>query len=153
MRMLFIDVESLFGRFRVEELSNKRKIITEWRVLTLFADIIWVQAGRLVRAGQAQIANYECSLARELVQGGISLITLVDQSSALWDYGKHAFIYLLVNYLDFVAIVVNHFWVPLVLLFRICESVPDGKTSIVELDGIVGRMLVALPDAMRDRWD
>jgi hypothetical protein len=147
-RRLLTNVQRLLGALEIEEFVDMRKVITERGVSTFLGNVVRVQAGHLVGARQAHVANQKRTLARKVVQRAISLVTLLDQSRALGDNLEHGIVRFFRKDLNVMAVIVAHFRIILVLHSRIRKTVANGKAAQVEMNCAVELGLIAAPDAV-----
>ena len=90
-------------------------------------------------------------MASKCVDGRVSSIALVNQLGACGNGSQHGLVLILGDNLEVVAVVPNHFRVPLVLLLRIGQSIADCQTGKVQVDRVFCRVLVSIVDTMRNR--
>mmetsp|Transcript_45615 Transcript_45615/g.110513 ORF Transcript_45615/g.110513 Transcript_45615/m.110513 type:complete len:281 (-) Transcript_45615:603-1445(-) len=152
MRVLFIDVQSLLGRFQVQELADHGEIVAKWRVLTFLADIVGVQSCGLVGTSQSKVACNKGSLASKIRNWAVTTVAFMNQSGALWNCGLHGFVNRLRHNRNVMRVVVDHLWIPLVLLFGVGESISNGETGIAEFNCSLSLLLIALPDTVSNSW-
>ena len=155
MRVFFIDMQCLFRGFEIEPVFNVTHIITERRDFTFLADIIRIQAGGLIRAGQTQVAHQKGGLTGKGIDRRITLIAFMNELLATRDDGFHGLIRFFANYFDAVSIVVGHFRIPRVLRFGVGETIANGNTRQDNVDPIIilfgkRQLFIALVNAMRN---
>ena len=120
-------------------------------MFTLLANIIGVQASGLVGRGESHVTQNKGGLTGKCINGRVSSIALVDQLGACGNGGQHCIVLVLGDNLEVVAVVPNHFWVPLVLLLRIGQSIADCQTGKVQVDRVFSRVLVSIVYTVRNR--
>mmetsp|Transcript_21668 Transcript_21668/g.53756 ORF Transcript_21668/g.53756 Transcript_21668/m.53756 type:complete len:486 (+) Transcript_21668:830-2287(+) len=150
MRVVFVDAQGLLRRFHVEPFLDIAKIITQRSNLALLANIIGIQARGLVGRGQGHVAGDKGRLAGKAVNGAVAGIALMNQFGTGGDSRFHGVIDALIDDLDAMRVVPDHFGIPWILMFGSCEPIANGQSGKVQFDAIVAQLVVSLPDTVRN---
>lgn len=129
VRVSLVNAQSFLGRFQVQKVSDKRKVVAKRGVLALFTNIVRVKSSGLVWRRQAHVAQYKGRLTGKVIERTISSVALMDECGALWHYRLHGFIRRFVDDLDVMRIVPDHLGIPLVLLLWVGEPVSNGQAN------------------------
>mmetsp|Transcript_11209 Transcript_11209/g.23224 ORF Transcript_11209/g.23224 Transcript_11209/m.23224 type:complete len:442 (+) Transcript_11209:80-1405(+) len=150
MRVIFVDAQRLLGRFQVEPFLDIAKIITQGSNLALLANIIGIQTCGLVGRGQGHVAGDKGCLTGKAVNGAVAGIALMNQFGTGGDSRFHGVVHALIDDLDAMTIVPDHFGIPWILMFGSCEPIANGQSGKIQFDAIVAQLVVSLPDTVRN---
>ena len=142
MRMLWIDAQSLFGTGQIEPVFNIGIVIAQGWFGTLNANIIGIQARRLVGTRQAGIAHQKGRLTGKFVENGIAGIAFLNHAGTMRHDRFHGLIRGLVKNLNPMGIVDAHFGIPGILHLGIGQAIANGQAGQVQVQQ--GRWIVVV---------
>ena len=158
--MLWIDAQSLFGTGQIEPVFNIGIVITQWWFGTLNANVVRIQARRLVGTRQAGIAHQERRLTGKFIQDGIAGIAFLNHAGTMRHDRFHGLVRGLVKNLNPMRIVHTHFGIIGILHLGIGQAIANGQASQVQVQQgrrivvlcvvVLGKSLIALVNAMRN---
>mmetsp|Transcript_27508 Transcript_27508/g.32545 ORF Transcript_27508/g.32545 Transcript_27508/m.32545 type:complete len:268 (+) Transcript_27508:525-1328(+) len=141
-------------RIKIQPFFHHRKVITQWIIATLQANIVRVETRHLVRGCFAKVAYDEGGLAGESVEDRVAFVAFFDECDAFWDCGFHSVVDFFADGFDSVGVVVGHFGVPLVLFNWFSKAISytqPRQINMNKLPILLLNPLILLPNLMRNR--